>query len=108
MDKPVSPRPSGDSSAPLGDPQRPPGDHWRRFRRLMLLMTVVALGTVGIAVWRMHADGVPFHLHFMIAMGGGIVLALLLAGALMGLAFVSNRSGHDEAVSDHEPPAPEA
>lgn len=73
----------------------------------MLLMTVVALGTVGIAVWKMRADGVPFHLHFMIAMGGGIVLALLLAGALMGLAFVSNRSGHDEAVSDHEPPAPE-
>jgi len=77
-------------------------DHWRRFRRLMLLMTIVALATAGFAVWRMWADGVPFHLHFMIAMGGGIFIALVLAGALMGLAFVSNRSGHDEAVGDIE------
>jgi hypothetical protein len=82
--------------------QRTTGDHWKRFRRLMLLMTVVAFGTAGLAIWRMVEDGVPFHLHFMIAMGGGIILALLLAGALMGLAFVSNRSGHDEAVSERE------
>lgn len=78
---------------------RPPADHWRRFRRLMLLMTVVAFGTAGLAIWRMRVDGVPFHLHFVIAMGGGIVLSLLLAGALMGLVFVSNRSGHDDAVT---------
>ncbi len=80
--------------------QRPADDHWRRFRRLMMIMTIVALGTIGIAIWRMHADGVPFHLHFLIAMGGGIFVALLLAGALMGLAFVSNRSGHDSAVAE--------
>jgi hypothetical protein len=78
------------------------GTHWQRFRRLMLLMTVVAFGTAGLAIWQMRADGVPFHLHFVIAMGGGIVLALLLAGALMGLAFVSNRSGHDETVGTGE------
>jgi hypothetical protein len=82
--------------------QRPPADHWRRFRRLMLLMAVVAVGTAGLAVWRMRADGVPFHLHFVIAMGGGIIVSLLLAGALMGLAFMSNRSGHDDAVSSIE------
>jgi hypothetical protein len=88
-----------ESTPPAESVQRTEGDHWRRFRRLMLLMTVVALGTAGLAVWRMRADGVPFHLHFVIAMGGGIIIALLLAGALMGLAFVSNRSGHDESVS---------
>jgi hypothetical protein len=82
--------------------QRKTGTHWQRFRRLMLLMTVVAFGTAGLAIWQMRADGVPFHLHFVIAMGGGIVLALLLAGALMGLAFVSNRSGHDETVGTGE------
>ena len=82
--------------------QRKTGAHWQRFRRLMLLMTVVAFGTAGLAIWQMRADGVPFHLHFVIAMGGGIVLALLLAGALMGLAFVSNRSGHDETVGTGE------
>ncbi len=87
-------------NTPPVSPQRPAADHWKRFRRLMALMTVIALLTIGIAVWQMRADGVPFHLHFMIAMGGGIFIALLLAGALMGLAFVSNRSGHDESISD--------
>ena len=94
--------------APAESHNRAPADHWRRFRRLMVFMTVVAFSTAGFAVWRMRADGVPFHLHFVIAMGGGIIIALLLAGALMGLAFVSNRSGHDEAVTiaeefDNEP-----
>jgi hypothetical protein len=82
--------------------QRAPADHWRRFRRLMAVMVVAAIATAGLAVWQMRADGVPFHLHFVIAMGGGIILALLLAGALMGLAFVSNRSGHDETVGGPE------
>ncbi len=84
----------------IASAQRSAGDHWKRFRRLMALMTLVAIGTAGIAVWKMRQDGVPFHLHFVIAMAGGILIALLLAGALMGLAFVSNRSGHDAAVSD--------
>lgn len=93
------------TNQPQSDPQRPAADHWRRFRRLMLLMTLVAFATAGLAVWRMIEDGVPMRLHFMIAMGGGIVVALLLAGTLMGLAFVSNCSGHDEAVSEPELPA---
>ncbi len=68
----------------------------------MLLMTVAALGTAGVAIAWMRADGVPFHLHMVIALAGGIVIALLLAGALMGLAFVSNRSGHDETIGAPE------
>lgn len=78
----------------------PIANHWQRFRRLMVLMAIVAIAVAGLAVWKMHAEGVPFHLHFMIAMGGGIVIALLLAGVLMGLAFVSNRSGHDDDVNN--------
>ena len=35
----------------------------------------------------------------MLAMGGGIFLALLLGGALMGLVFVSSRLGHDEEAA---------
>lgn len=92
--------PAPDSN--LESTQRAPADHWRRFRRLMLLMVVAAIATAGLAIWQMRSEGVPFHLHFVIAMGGGIILALLLAGALMGLAFVSNRSGHDETVGGPE------
>ena len=102
----MNPSPPTDSSQDAGrtpSAQRELADHWKRFRRLMLLMTVVAIGTAGFAVWRMRADGVPFHLHFVIAMGGGIVIALMLAGALMGLAFFSNRSGHDESVGEGPP-----
>ena len=76
--------------------------HWRRFRRLMLVMAVAAFGTAAVAVAWMRADGVPFHLHMVIALAGGIVIALLLAGALMGLAFLSNRSGHDETIGNSE------
>lgn len=75
-----------------------PRDHWRRFRRLMLFMLMMAVVSVAVAIWYLQANDVPFHLHFVLAMGGGIALSLLLAGALMGLVFVSNRSGHDDSV----------
>jgi hypothetical protein len=68
----------------------------------MLVMTVAALGTAAVAIGWMRSEGVPFHLHMVIALAGGIVVALLLAGALMGLAFVSNRSGHDESIGTPE------
>jgi hypothetical protein len=87
---------------PAPQPDRPPADHWRRFRRLMLFMVIAAIATAAVVIGQMRADGVPFRLHFIIALGGGIIIALLLAGALMGLAFVSNRSGHDESVGGPE------
>lgn len=98
----MNPAPDSTPDSTLVSVQRAPADHWRRFRRLMLLMVVTAIATASLAIWQMRAEGVPFHLHFVIAMGGGIILALLLAGVLMGLAFVSNRSGHDETVGGPE------
>jgi predicted amidohydrolase len=73
--------------------------HWRRFRQLMALMfgmAVVACGLAGLYLWR---SGVAFHLHMVIAIVGAITLSLLLSGALMGLVFLSNRSGHDADVN---------
>ena len=68
----------------------------------MLVMTIAGIGTAAIAIAWMRADGVPFHLHMVIALAGGIVFTLLLAGALMGLAFMSNRSGHDETIGSSD------
>ena len=81
---------------------RTDSQHWRNFRRLMWIMAAAALGTVAVVIAWMRADGVPFHLHMVIALGGGIIIALLLAGALMGLAFASSRSGHDDAIGTPE------
>lgn len=74
--------------------------HWRRYRRLMLWMFAFSLVMVGCALLWMHTQGVVLRLHFMIAMGLGIALSLMLAGALMGLVFVSSRAGIDEGVND--------
>lgn len=74
--------------------------HWRRFWRLMGFVAAVATLAVGGALWALHREGVVLHLQFVIAMGLGIALSLLLGGALMGLVFLSANSGHDDAVID--------
>jgi hypothetical protein len=77
--------------------QRSTAEHWRWFRRLMTWM-------VGLAVLYMYSQGVPLRPWFLLFMGGGIALSLMLAAALMGLVFVSARSGIDDSVQDLAPP----
>lgn len=79
--------------------------HWRWFRRLMAWMLLFSLAMVALAIWWMHAQGVELRLHFMIAMGLGIALSLMLGAGLMGLVFVSSRSGVDDGVTDFSPGA---
>lgn len=74
-------------------------DAWRQFRALLgwsALAGILAAATSIAWVW---THGTDPSLHLMLAMGGGIFLALLLGGALMGLVFVSNRIGHDEEAA---------
>ena len=75
-------------------------DHWRRFRRLMAFMVTIAAIAIAGALWILHRDGVVLHWQFILALGLGIGVSLLLAGALMGLVFVSANSGHDDEVID--------
>ncbi len=75
-------------------------DHWQRFRRLMTVMLSIAVVAIGLALWTLRRDGVVLYWQFMLAVGLGIGVSLLLAGALMGLVFVSAASGHDDAVRD--------
>ena len=77
--------------------------HWRWFRRLMAWMLLFSLAMVALAMWWMHTQGVVMHLHFMIAMGLGIALSLMLGAGLMGLVFVSSRAGIDDGVTDLSP-----
>lgn len=73
-------------------------DHWGRFRRLITLVLVVAVISIVGAVQLLRSEGVVMRPHFMIALGLGIGLSLLLGGVLMGLVFVSANSGHDDKI----------
>ena len=80
--------------------QRTNAEHWRWFRRLMVWMFAFSLAVVAVAVTWLVRTGTPMHLHFLIAMGLGITLSLMLGAGLMGLVFVSARTGMDDAVID--------
>ncbi len=63
------------------------------------LLLVLVLGTalaVSLVSLFSHFDASSLSLHGWIALGLGASLTLLLAVGLMGLAFHSSRSGHDE------------
>mgnify|MGYP003392459952 len=82
-----------------GEPAR---DHWQRFRQLMRWTAITAVVAVVAAITALIVSGAPIRLHMLIAVALGIGLSIMLAGALMGLVFVSARSGHDGDA--HTPP----
>ena len=75
---------------------------WRRFRRVLWWMTAAAMLCAAGAWW--WIDGVygPLGWVATLALLGGVFASILMAGALMGLAFLSSGSGHDEAVRDFD------
>lgn len=74
----------------------------KRFWRLMALMVGLAVaGVVGVLAY-FHGTGMPLRFHFAMAISLAIGVSMLLAGALMGLVFISNRSGHDAAVGSDD------
>ena len=80
------------------DPAEPRAAHWRRYRRLLGMIAGLAVVTVGGALAVLHGEGVVLRPNFVIALGLGIGVSIVLAGALMGLVFVSASSGHDDSV----------
>jgi hypothetical protein len=88
--------------APLDDPVVA-AHAWARFRRFFGAWSLFAL-TVVIAVlgWLLIAYGYE-SAHLYLAMAIGVGVTMELAGALMGLAFLSSGTGHDEAVRDFAP-----
>jgi hypothetical protein len=85
--------------SPLDDP-RTAAFAWARYKRLMRWMMLVTLTMViGAMVMLYRANGLV-SVHFYIATALGISFAMLLMSALMGLVFLSNGTGHDEAIVD--------
>ncbi|MGL4540972.1 MAG: hypothetical protein ACRCUI_00505, partial [Polymorphobacter sp.] len=56
---------------------------------------ITAVAAILAAIAALVVSGAPIRLHMLVAVALGIGLSVLLAGALMGLVFVSARSGHD-------------
>lgn len=91
----------------------PPGESaaarsaWARFRKLMLWMGVATLVVVGLALTLLYRDLGYVSIHFFIATGLGVGIAMMLMAGLMGLVFMSNSGGHDEGArrsdSDQDP-----
>ena len=82
-------------------PTRPP-DHeraataWARYKRMMKWMALAAVVTVLLALIWLKSFGEPVPIHMMIATIAGVGLSVLVGTGLMGLIFLSNRTGMDD------------
>jgi len=81
---------------PSPDPVPTRAQSMLRFRRIMRWMALLSIAVAGIAVLLvMQGEGAaPANMLIATALGAG--LTVLLATALMTLAFLSSSSGHDE------------
>ena len=92
---------------PRHDPVPPrraePELDWPRYKRLMKWMGLAsALSVVAALFWLQWSTDGGLSLAMAVAATAGVGLSVLLGTALMGLVFLSNRSGHDEAASGAE------
>ena len=88
--------------SPLDDPENA-AHAWARYRQIMKLLMAVTVGTVLLALGLLYAFNGMVSVHFYIAVAIGISFTMLLGGGLMGLVFLSNGTGHDEAVDNQMP-----
>lgn len=90
--------------------ERPPGlddPHyarfaWGRFRLLLAWMITAGAGCSAVIIAVMAAIQGPLHIVTMLAVLGGVGGSIAMAGALMGLVFLSSGSGHDEDIETLE------
>jgi hypothetical protein len=103
---PVPPR------RPAQDPAPPPvpdhlvraADAWARYKRMMKWMVLAAVVAVLLALAWLRSDTGEMSIHMVIATIAGVGLSVLVGTGLMGLVFLSNSSGHDDAASGRRDP----
>jgi hypothetical protein len=69
---------------------------WKRYWAIMRWMALLSVVTVLLSLIYLKSSGRPVPIHMMIATAAGVGLTILVGTGLMGLLFVSNRSGHDD------------
>ena len=85
--------------SPLDNPENA-AYAWARYRRLMRLMFAITVAVVSIAMVMLYKEIGMVSVHFFIATALGLGFSMLLTSALMGLVFLSNGTGHDDAVQN--------
>ena len=87
---PIPPRPEASALA------------WTRYKNMMKWMALASAIAAALAVAYLKAtsDAMPWQM--VLATIAGVGLSVLLGTALMGLVFLSDRTGHDEAASGKE------
>ena len=73
---------------------------WGRYFRLLRWMGLVTLAVMAVAAWYLYAAVGLVSIHLYIAAMLGIGFTMMLMSSLMGLVFLSNGTGHDEAVDN--------
>jgi hypothetical protein len=86
-------------NSPLDDPQTA-AFAWARYRRIMRFMLLITVGVVALAIALLYDGESAASIHYYIAIALGIGFTMLLAGALMGLVFLSSGTGHDDSIDD--------
>lgn len=89
---PIPPRRPG---ARPSDPERA-AVAWARYKQTMKWMALAAVVTVLLALIWLKSFGEPVPIHMTIATILGVGLSMLVGTGLMGLIFLSDRSGADE------------
>jgi hypothetical protein len=86
-------------------PKRRPPDYrraeeaWARYKAMMKWMAVLAAVCVLLSLIYLKSFGDSVPIHMVIATVAGVGLTVLLGTGLMGLLFLSNRSGHDDEAN---------
>jgi hypothetical protein len=75
---------------------------WARYRWIMRWVIGAAMLSVAAALLYLKSDGSPLTATMVVATSAGVALSVLLAGALMGLIFLSSGTGHDDDVAGFE------
>ena len=77
-------------------------DAWARYWKIMRWMALAAIVTVLLSLIYLKSFGDPIPIHMLIATIAGVGLTVLVGTGLMGLVFLSNRSGADDDANRGE------
>jgi ABC-type Fe3+-siderophore transport system permease subunit len=94
------------AAMPSHDPVPPKAEAsslaWARYKSMMKWMALASAIAAALAVAWLKATSETMPWQMVLATIAGVGLSVLLGTALMGLVFLSDRSGHDEGASGRE------